>query len=72
MLERGVASYPDIDFAMMAGAAMPMGPFVLADYVGLDTCLSILEGWCASTPHPLVPLPLPVTVVAFLCLSFSS
>ena len=47
MLERGVATFPDIDVAMMAGAAMPMGPFVLADYVGLDTCLSILQGWYA-------------------------
>ena len=51
MLERGVASFPDIDVAVMAGANMPMGPFVLADYVGLDTCLSILEGWCVDVSH---------------------
>lgn len=51
MLERDVASFPDIDVAMMAGANMPMGPFVLADYVGLDTCLSILEGWNKRFPN---------------------
>jgi 3-hydroxyacyl-CoA dehydrogenase len=58
MLERGVASFPDIDVAMMAGAAMPMGPFVLADYVGLDTCLSILEGWNKRFPNePAFQIP---------------
>jgi 3-hydroxyacyl-CoA dehydrogenase len=58
MLERGVASYPDIDTAMMAGAAMPMGPFALADYVGLDTCLSILQGWNGRFPNePAFQIP---------------
>jgi 3-hydroxyacyl-CoA dehydrogenase len=58
MLERGVASFPDIDVAMMAGANMPMGPFVLADYVGLDTCLSILEGWNKRFPdEPAYQIP---------------
>jgi len=51
MLERGVATVPDIDSAMRLGAGMPMGPFTLADYVGLDTCLSILTGWSSRFPN---------------------
>merc|ERR1719208_462826 len=54
MLERGVASAKDIDTAMKLGAGHPMGPLQLADYVGLDTCLFILEGW--STKYPDVEL----------------
>jgi 3-hydroxyacyl-CoA dehydrogenase len=58
LFERGVATFPDIDTAMMAGAAMPMGPFVLADYVGLDTCLSILTGWNKRFPtEPAFQIP---------------
>jgi len=58
MLERGVATFPDIDTGMMAGAAMPMGPFMLADYVGLDTCLSILQGWNKRFPsEPAYQIP---------------
>jgi 3-hydroxyacyl-CoA dehydrogenase len=37
LLERGDASASDIDAAMKLGAAHPMGPLELADYVGLDT-----------------------------------
>lgn len=36
MLERGTGTIEDIDHAMKAGAAHPMGPFELADYIGLD------------------------------------
>ncbi len=36
MLERGTGTIQDIDHAMKAGAAHPMGPFELADYIGLD------------------------------------
>lgn len=39
----GVASAEDIDAAMKAGANHPMGPLALADLVGLDTTLAILE-----------------------------
>ncbi len=53
MLERGEASKEDIDTAMRLGCGHPMGPITLADYVGLDTTLSILEGWCRS--HPKEP-----------------
>lgn len=45
MLERGDASARDIDTAMKLGAGYPMGPFELADYVGLDTVKLIIDGW---------------------------
>jgi 3-hydroxyacyl-CoA dehydrogenase len=40
----GDASARDIDTAMKLGAGYPMGPFELADYVGLDVLVFILEG----------------------------
>jgi len=58
MLERGVANVADIDTAMMYGAGMPMGPLTLADYVGLDVCLSILKGWTSRFPsEPAFGIP---------------
>ncbi|MGZ5334892.1 MAG: 3-hydroxyacyl-CoA dehydrogenase family protein [Solirubrobacterales bacterium] len=39
--EQGVGSISDIDAGMMAGASHPMGPLTLADFVGLDTLVSI-------------------------------
>lgn len=50
MLERGDASAEDIDVSMKLGAGHPMGPLHLADYVGLDTCLYIMEGWTKDFP----------------------
>ncbi|VDD84288.1 unnamed protein product [Mesocestoides corti] len=50
MWERGDASIADIDTAMRLGAGYPMGPFELADYVGLDTLLSIISGWVERYP----------------------
>jgi 3-hydroxybutyryl-CoA dehydrogenase len=41
--EEGVGSIDEIDRAMMAGAAHPMGPLTLADFVGLDTLGSICD-----------------------------
>jgi 3-hydroxybutyryl-CoA dehydrogenase len=41
MLEQGFASKEDIDMGMMLGANHPMGPFTLADFVGLDTTLHV-------------------------------
>jgi len=40
----GIASAEDIDQAMLLGANHPMGPLALADLVGLDTLLAVLEG----------------------------
>lgn len=42
-LQDGVASVADIDAAMKLGTNQPMGPLTLADFIGLDTCLSIME-----------------------------
>lgn len=50
MAQRGDAAIPDIDAAMKLGAGYPMGPLILADYVGLDTTLSILQGWVRDYP----------------------
>lgn len=42
-LYEGVGKPHDIDMAMKLGTNQPMGPLALADLIGLDTCLSILE-----------------------------
>ena len=39
----GIASIEDIDTVMKLGMAHPMGPLTLADFIGLDVCLSIME-----------------------------
>lgn len=43
MLEEGIATKEDIDSAIKLGLNHPMGPFELADLIGLDVCLSILQ-----------------------------
>ena len=58
MLERGDATAEDIDTAMQFGCGYPMGPITLTDYVGLDTTLSILEGWVERYPdEPAFAIP---------------
>jgi 3-hydroxybutyryl-CoA dehydrogenase len=42
-LYEGVGSVEAIDTAMKLGANHPMGPFELADFIGLDTCLSVMQ-----------------------------
>ena len=42
-LHEGVGSVDAIDTAMRLGAHHPMGPLQLADFIGLDTCLSIMQ-----------------------------
>ncbi|HET9536584.1 MAG: 3-hydroxybutyryl-CoA dehydrogenase [Mesorhizobium sp.] len=42
-LYEGVGSVDSIDTAMRLGANHPMGPLQLADFIGLDTCLSIMQ-----------------------------
>lgn len=55
-LYEGVANAEEIDEAMKLGAAHPMGPLALADLIGLDTCLSIMqvlhEGFSDSKYRP--------------------
>lgn len=42
-LQEGIASKEDIDQIMKLGTRVPMGPLTLADFIGLDTCLSIMQ-----------------------------
>lgn len=42
-LYEGVAGVADIDAAMKLGTNQPMGPLTLADFIGLDTCLAIMN-----------------------------
>ncbi|ETI29352.1 hypothetical protein G647_01805 [Cladophialophora carrionii CBS 160.54] len=42
-LETGVGTKEDIDNIMKNGTNVPMGPLTLADFIGLDTCLAIME-----------------------------
>lgn len=50
MVDRGDASVKDIDLSLQLGAGHPMGPLHLADYIGLDTCYFIVEGWTEKYP----------------------
>lgn len=49
-LSDGVASAEDIDKAMKLGANHPIGPLSLADMIGIDVCLAILENLEATLP----------------------
>jgi len=51
LFESGAASKEDIDVAMKLGAGHPMGPFELADFVGLDTTKFIIDGWHKEFPE---------------------
>jgi 3-hydroxybutyryl-CoA dehydrogenase len=42
-LMEGVATAESIDTVMKLGMAHPMGPLALADFIGLDVCLAIME-----------------------------
>jgi 3-hydroxybutyryl-CoA dehydrogenase len=58
-LMEGVASMEDIDTCAKLGLNHPMGPFELADFVGLDTCLYVLEVLHAGYGDPKFrPCPL--------------
>ncbi|OGQ09425.1 MAG: 3-hydroxybutyryl-CoA dehydrogenase [Deltaproteobacteria bacterium RIFCSPLOWO2_12_FULL_43_16] len=51
-LMEGVASKEDIDTAMVLGTNQPIGPLALADLIGLDTVLSIMESIYKETKAP--------------------
>lgn len=42
-IQEGLATREDIDTVMVLGMNHPMGPLALADFIGLDTCLAIME-----------------------------
>lgn len=52
LLMEGVASAEDIDKAMKLGTNVPMGPFELADYTGLDIGLAVMEVMYRETGDP--------------------
>jgi len=52
LLQEGVASAADIDKAMKLGTNMPMGPFELADFTGLDIGLDTMETLFRETGDP--------------------
>ncbi len=60
----GVAGVKEIDTVMMLGMAHPMGPLQLADFIGLDICLSILHVLYDGFKNPkYAPSPLLVNMV---------
>lgn len=42
-LEQGIGSRDDLDTTAKLGFGHPMGPLTLADFIGLDTCWSIMQ-----------------------------
>lgn len=63
-LYEGVAGVEEIDTVMKLGMAHPMGPLQLADFIGLDTCLSILKVLQDGFGNPkYAPCPLLVNMV---------
>ena len=63
-LYNGVAGVKEIDTVMKLGMAHPMGPLQLADFIGLDVCLSILEVMYEGFKNPkYAPCPLLVNMV---------
>jgi len=63
-LYNGVASVEEIDTVMKLGMAHPMGPLQLADFIGLDVCLSILNVMYDGFKNPkYAPCPLLVNMV---------
>ena len=63
-LYNGVAGIQEIDTVMKLGMAHPMGPLQLADFIGLDVCLSILNVMHDGFKNPkYAPCPLLVNMV---------
>ena len=63
-LYEGIAGVEEIDTVMKLGMAHPMGPLQLADFIGLDVCLSILHVLHDGFGNPkYAPCPLLVNMV---------
>jgi 3-hydroxybutyryl-CoA dehydrogenase len=72
-LYEGVAGVQEIDTVMKLGMAHPMGPLQLADFIGLDVCLSILQVLQDGFGNPkYAPCPLLAKMVAAGCLGVKS
>jgi 3-hydroxybutyryl-CoA dehydrogenase len=63
LLYEGKATVQDIDKAVTAGMNFPMGPFRLADFVGLDISLAVLNHMCEAFGEKFKPCPLLVEKV---------
>ena len=63
-LHEGIAGVEEIDTIIKLGMAHPMGPLQLADFIGLDVCLSILNVLHEGFGNPkYAPCPLLVNMV---------
>jgi len=63
-LYEGIAGVEEIDTIMKLGMAHPMGPLQLADFIGLDVCLSIMNVLYTGYGNPkYAPCPLLVNMV---------
>jgi 3-hydroxybutyryl-CoA dehydrogenase len=72
-LQQGVAGVEAIDTIMKLGMGHPMGPLQLADFIGLDVCLSILQVLHQGLGEPkYAPCPLLVKMVQAGCLGVKS
>ncbi len=68
-LYEGIAGVEEIDTIMKLGMAHPMGPLQLADFIGLDVCLSILNVMHDGFGNPkYAPCPLLIKMVTAGCL----
>jgi 3-hydroxybutyryl-CoA dehydrogenase len=64
MVETGFATAEDVDVAMVAGCAHPMGPLALTDLIGLDTTAAVANSMYAEFKEPLyAPPPLLLRMV---------
>ena len=72
-LYEGVAGVAEIDTVMKLGMAHPMGPLQLADFIGLDVCLAVLNVLHKGFGNPkYAPCPLLVNMVTAGCLGVKS
>jgi len=63
-LFQGIGGVSEIDEMMKLGMGHPMGPLLLADFIGLDVCLSVLEVLHEGFGNPkYAPTPLLVNMV---------
>ncbi|CAJ1037762.1 3-hydroxyacyl-CoA dehydrogenase, NAD binding domain [Leishmania utingensis] len=60
LVERGVATFQDVDTAMKFGCGYPMGPFELSDSVGIDVIKFIVDGWHDMYPDEPLFKPSPL------------